>query len=133
MQRRAVLIGLMGSLAAATGLLAQEGHPLAGTWHGDWGTSAQQRNRVFLYMQLDGTKVSGMLNPGPNAIPFKTVTVDPSGGWKVHIEAEGKDQAGKAVPIVIDGNISEIGSYNRVLSGTWMQGTTKGDFKITRD
>jgi len=51
----------------------------------------------------------------------------------VHFEADAKDQSGKPVHIVADGKLENIGSYNRTISGTWMQGDVKGDFKITRD
>jgi hypothetical protein len=37
------------------------------------------------------------------------------------------------VRYVIDGTVSNLGSYNRTLSGTWTQGATKGDFTLTRD
>jgi hypothetical protein len=49
--------------------------------------------------------------------------------WTVHFEADAKDQT----HIVIDGKLDNIGSYNRTITGTWTQGNTKGDFKITRD
>jgi hypothetical protein len=122
------LVGL-----AMTGvLLAQEGHPLTGSWHGDWGTSPTQRNRVVMSMQWDTKNIVGKINPGPNSIPLKVATLDPS-NWTVHFEADGKDQSGAAVHIVIDGKLDNIGSYNRTITGTWMQGSTKGDFKLTRD
>ena len=34
---------------------------------------------------------------------------------------------------VIDGKLANLGSYNRTLSGTWSDGATNGDFKLTRD
>jgi hypothetical protein len=33
----------------------------------------------------------------------------------------------------VDGKLDNLGSYNRTLTGTWMQGPVKGDFKVTRD
>ena len=38
----ALLVGLMLTVAAP----AQEGHPLTGTWYGDWGTSQTQRTQI---------------------------------------------------------------------------------------
>jgi hypothetical protein len=111
---------------------AQEGHPLVGTWYGDWGPSATQRNDVTLVMNWDGTRISGMINPGPDAIPFKVATLD-SSTWTVHIEAEGEDRAGSIIRYTIDGKLENIGSYNRTFTGTWTQGSVKGDFKITRE
>jgi hypothetical protein len=47
----------------------------------------------------------------------------------VHFEADTKDQK----HISIDGKLDNIGSYNRTITGTWTEGTMKGDFKLTRD
>ena len=118
--------------AALAQPLAQEGHPLVGTWYGDWGPSANQRNDVTLVMTWDGKNISGTINPGPDAVPFKVATLD-SSNWTVHVEAEGKDPAGGTVRYMIDGKLENIGSYNRTLTGTWTQGPVKGDFKVTRD
>jgi hypothetical protein len=111
---------------------AQEGHPLTGSWHGDWGPSPAQRNRLVFSMKYEAQKVTGIINPGRLAIRIQTVMLDPA-NWTVHIEADGKDQAGNPVHVVADGKLDNIGSYNRTLSGTWTQGPVKGDFKITRD
>jgi hypothetical protein len=116
----------------AVGAEAQEGHPLVGSWYGTWGASASQRNDVTIVMSWDGKNISGMINPGPDAVPFKVATLD-SSKWTVHIEAEGKDRAGSIVRYTIDGKLENIGSYNRTLTGTWIQGSVKGDFKIGRE
>jgi hypothetical protein len=120
----------MVSLAAP--VLAQEGHPVVGTWYGDWGPSPQQRHDVTVVMTWDGKTIGGTIDPGPDAVPFKTATLD-SSTWTVHIEAERTDKGGSTVRHVIDGKLANLGSYNRTLSGTWTQGATKGDFKLTRD
>jgi hypothetical protein len=131
MRRWLSVASLVASFAAA--LPAQEGHPVVGTWYGDWGSSPQQRNDVTVIMTWDGKAIGGMIDPGPDAAPIKTATLD-SGAWTVHIEAERPAKAGNAaVRYVIDGKLSNLGSYNRTLAGTWTQGATKGDFKLTRD
>ena len=127
-------VSLLGSyllFGLAVAALAQEGHPLTGTWHGDWGP-ANQKTHLVLFMKYDSKNVVGLINPGPRAIPLKTVTLDPT-KWAVHLEGDGKDQAGNPVHIEADGKIDNLGSYNRSLSGTWTQGATKGEFKVTRD
>ena len=133
-----ILSGLRGlcvlvSLLSLAGVSAQEGHPLVGTWYGEWGPTPQQRHDVAIIMSWDGKKIDGIVDPGPDAVPFKTATLD-SSSWTVHIEAEraAKDKS-PAVRYVIDGKLSNLGSYNRTLTGTWTQGATKGDFKLTRD
>jgi hypothetical protein len=90
------------------------------------------RNRVVMSMQWDTKNIVGKINPGPNGIPLKVATLDPT-KWTVHFEADGKDASGGAVHIVIDGKLDNLGSYNRTITGTWMQGSVKGDFKLTRD
>jgi hypothetical protein len=111
---------------------AQEGHPLSGTWHGEWTSPAGQKSRIVMALRWDTKNVVGTLNPGPRSAKFKEVTLDPE-KWMVHFEADAKDQAGKPVHVVADGKLDNIGSYNRTITGTWTQGDAKGDFKITRD
>ncbi len=120
----------LGALALSA--VAQEGHPLTGSWHGDWGTSPTQRNPVLLYMKWDSKNIVGKINPGPKAASLTVATLDPS-KWTVHLEGDGKDAAGNPVHIVIDGMLDHLGSYHRTIAGTWMQGAVKGDFKVTRD
>lgn len=118
-------------LVAAVGF-AQQGHPLTGTWTGDWGATPTQRNAVTLVLEWDGKNVTGIINPGPDSVKIGGVFVDVT-NWTVRIEADGKDAAGKAVHIAAEGRLADLGSYHRTLSGTWRQGTTNGDFKVTRD
>lgn len=121
----------MLALGLAATAVAQEGHPLTGSWHGDWGSGAT-RNHLVFSMHYEQQKVVGIINPGRNSLQIQTVTIDPA-KWTVHLEAEGKDRAGKVVKVVADGKLDNLGSYNRTLTGTWQQGGEKGEFKITRD
>ena len=127
------LVILLVSLASAATGLAQYGHPLKGSWSGDWGTSKGTRNRVLLDLSWDGKAITGTINPGPDGVPLKTATLDPT-KWTVRFEAEGKaGTSGNPVRYVIEGKLENLGSYYRVITGTWTQGTQKGDFKITRN
>ena len=129
---RALRAAVVIAFVAAT-VRGQEGHPLVGTWYGDWGSSPRERHDVTVIMTWDGKAIGGTIDPGPDAVPFKTATLD-SSTWTVHIEAERAAKGNSAaVRYVIDGKLSNLGSYNRTLAGTWMQGTNKGDFKLTRD
>ena len=101
---------------------AQEGHPLTGTWAGDWG-SAVQRTHITMVMNWDGKAVTGLINPGPDAIPLSVVSVDWA-TWTVRIEAKG---------VAAEGRLEDIGSNHRRIAGTWNQGGTKGAFTLTRD
>ena len=51
----------------------------------------------------------------------------------MHLEGEGKDASGKTVRYIVDGKLENIGAFNRFITGTWTEGTKKGDFKIVRN
>ena|SRR5258708_3555796 len=131
-----VTIGRLASalavLLVAAAALAQFGHPLKGTWSGDWGPTKDNRTHVLLEFNWDGKAITGIINPGPKAVAMKKAELTPE-TWLVHIEADGKDAAGAPVHYVIDGKLENIGAYARILSGTWVQGTTKGTFKVVRN
>ena len=63
---------------------------------------------------------------------MQKATLDPS-TWTVHFEAERKDASGQAVRYVIEGKLENIGAYQRFITGTWTEGTRKGDFKVVRN
>ncbi len=126
------IVGFFGILSLAVATSAQYGHPLKGSWSGDWGTGEDRRTRLLLVFDWDGTQIIGTLNPGPSAVPIATASLDPS-SWTVQIEAEGQDDSGAPVPYVIIGELQNIGSSHRVITGSWTQGTVTGDFTITRN
>lgn len=122
--RRRTWLGLALTAIA----VAQQGHPLTGTWSGDWGPSATERHQITLVMNWDGKNVTGLINPGPDSMPLTSVFVDVT-NWTVRIEAETKD----TMHISAEGKLQDLGSYHRFITGTWKQGAVTGDFKITRD
>lgn len=86
--------GLMVALAVAVPASAQFGHPLKGTWSGDWGTGKENRTHVLLELNWDGKAITGTINPGPNGAQMQKASLDPE-TWAVHLEADGKDASGK--------------------------------------
>ncbi|HEY7449600.1 MAG TPA: hypothetical protein VH702_15705 [Vicinamibacterales bacterium] len=126
------LVTLTAIAALQVAAAAQFGHPLKGSWSGDWGPSKEKRTRVLLELHWDGKEVTGTINPGPNAVPLKRATLDVA-TWMVRFEADSKDASGKVVPYVIDGKLENLGAYYRFITGTWTQGGVKGDFRITRN
>jgi len=128
---RRVMSALVALLLAAPAL-AQFGHPLKGTWSGDWGTTKDNRTRILLELHWDGKAITGTINPGPKAVAIKKAELNPD-TWGVHVEGEGKDAAGAVVRYVIDGKLENIGAYQRILSGTWTEGGKKGDFRLVRN
>src|SRR5688500_3317147 len=83
---------------------AQEGHPLTGTWSGDWGPNANDRTHLTLVMEWDGNSVTGTLNPGPDAVLLERIALDVT-SWAVHLEADAKDASGKPARITADGRL----------------------------
>jgi hypothetical protein len=129
---RAAILALVLALPVAAS--AQFGHPLKGQWSGQWGPAASP-NRLLLDLHWDGKDITGTINPGPEAAVVKSVTfdyTDPT-AWVVKMQAEGKDATGKAIQISVDGKLENIGSYQRVLSGTWAEGAVKGTFRVVRN
>jgi hypothetical protein len=130
--RRLSLICALFVLSLGAFALAQEGHPLTGTWTGDWGPSAAQRTHLTLVMSWDGKVVSGTINPGPDAAQLGSVVLDVT-NWTVRIEGDAKDSSGKVTHISAEGKIEDLSSAHRKLVGTWTQGSAKGDFRLIRD
>jgi hypothetical protein len=127
--RLAVLLACVTVAATAS---AQFGHPLKGTWSGDWGPSADNRTHVLLDIRWDGKALTGTLNPGLNPVPLQKLTLDPE-TWTVHFEGDGKDKSGATVHYIVDGKVENLGAPRRVITGTWTQGGVKGDFRVTRN
>ena len=123
---------LLPCLAISIYVFAQEGHPLTGTWSGDWGPTTTQRTHITLVMNWDGKNISGILNPGPDAVQIPSIFLDVT-NWTVRIEADAKDPSGSPVHITAEGKIDDLASYHRKITGTWRQGDARGDFRITRD
>lgn len=117
------------TLAAAT-ITAQEGFPLDGTWRGTLSSPSEAgaSRQVVLVMSWDGERINGVINPGPRSTEFSRAELEPS-TWSVRIEAQPDD----AEPIVIEGTLENIGSYNRYIEGTWTQGGERQPVRITRE
>jgi hypothetical protein len=111
--------------------VAQEGHPLKGSWLGTWEPNKTHGNDVLLVLNWDGKNITGMINPGTDNMPIKNATLNPD-GWVVHLEADGKDRAGAVITYVIDGKIEGLSFPNRSVIGTWRSQQGKGSFKISR-
>jgi hypothetical protein len=128
---RSLRLCLLACLTMVVHARAQEGHPLKGTWLGDWGPNTAERTPVTILFDWDGKNVTGVINPGPHSVPIQKASLEPQ-GWLVHFEADAKDKAGKTVHYVVDGKIEDIGLYKRSIAGTWSHDSVKTDFKITR-
>jgi hypothetical protein len=116
---------------------AQEGHPLVGSWHGNWGLNAKDRKDITVIFDYtpDGAGVTGLVNPGFDHAPLQNMvlTIPKPTDWLVKFEVELKDRSGKVTRYVADGKLDQIGYDQRTMKGTWTAGTAKGDFTLTRD
>jgi len=117
---------------------AQEGHPLAGTWYGDY-TTGKQPTDLTVIMKWDGKSVTGLINPGPNSKPLTSVAMDITPGkpagqgqqstegippvFKVRFDVDG---------MTFEGTIKNPVAGNRQLTGTWKRGTQTGTFQLRR-
>lgn len=125
----------MAAAVVALGLLgtgsAQEGHPLKGSWLGEWAGNATHGDNILLILDWDGKAITGMINPGTDNIPLKLASLEPN-GWVVKIEAEGKDKDGGAVRYVIEGKLEDLELPNRSINGTWSSNKGRGAFTASR-
>ncbi len=148
-----VRLFLLIAVVVTVGLtaVAQEGHPLTGTWYGDFGMSTAQRNDLTVVMKWDGANTTGIVNPGPNVVPIKTARLDVKLGtpgqrggngqpavapvpptFSVHFEVDAKNKAGGMDHFTFDGKLENPVAGNRTIVGTWTCGATKGDFRLRR-
>jgi hypothetical protein len=120
------LVCLALGLALVGSAVAQKSDPLSGTWTGDWGPSPSDRNQVTVELKWDGKKLTGTVNPGPNAVELQKTSFNPKSG-AVHFEADAKGRDGSPIHYIINGRVDKD-----TMTGTWSHDNRKGDFKITK-
>ena len=122
------VLGLLSAFSVAPLVTAQEGYPLDGTWRGQWGQPGGESTLAVVVMNWDGSTINGRINPGRNTINFTTASLDAE-NWLVHIEALTKE----GQPIVIDGKLENLGSYNRTITGTWTAAGVANQIVLARE
>ena len=106
----------------STQLSAQEGHPLKGSWIGEWSGNTDLGEFVLIVMDWNGEEVTGMINPGTDNMAIENVELDPS-NWSVEISAGS---------YTIEGVIQSLELPSRSLVGSWSSRGGSGDFEIVR-
>jgi len=124
-------ICLLACLAIALPVLAlQRGSdPLTGTWSGDWGPNAADRNTVNVNLKWDGKTLTGTVqsvNYQRPDVTLQKATFDATSGT-IHMEADAPNPRGGTIHYVIDGKLA-----NGTMSGSWNHDGRKGDFKLTK-
>jgi hypothetical protein len=125
------LAGILVALALSVPGQAQEGHPLRGSWIGEWSDNETHDEFVLIVLDWDGREITGMINPGTDNIEITEADLDPE-NWSVRISADTEDSSGRAVDYVIEGNIQDLELPNRYITGTWRNASGRGDFEIRR-
>jgi hypothetical protein len=110
---------------------AQEGHPLKGSWIGEWAGNEIHSDFVLIVLDWDGRNITGMINPGTDNIEITGAELDPE-DWSVRIEADTEDASGRSVDYVIEGNVQDLELPNRYITGTWQSSNGRGEFRIQR-
>ena len=118
-----VCLSLCFALIAPTGLAQSD--PLSGTWTGDWGPTPQHRNQVTVDLTWDGSRLTGTVNPGPDAVELGATSFDPATGM-VKMEADAESFRG-TVHFVIEGKLE-----GNTMMGSWNHDNRTGDFTITK-
>jgi hypothetical protein len=134
--KRSLLTGcfvvLLSLFSACTSAPAPEpsGPPPAdvvGTWSGDWGPSASDRNPVTLQITSEAGRLGGSVTTGPNTVTLTAVSYAPENG-KVTMEADAQGRGGAAIHYVIEGTAG-----GNMMTGTWSHDDVRGDFKVTKN
>ena len=122
---------LMLACLAAAPLWAQLGHPAKGAWSGYWGPGESERRRVLLLLDWTGNEITGVINPGRNAVEIDQADLDPS-TWTLTIEADMPLEDGTVGRYVATGKLDNLGSWtSRRYSGTYTHGDETGTFLVT--
>src|SRR5687768_12037943 len=121
---------LFSFLTLSTLAQGQEGHPLKGSWIGEWSGNKSHDEFVLLVLDWDGKNVTGIINPGTDNIEIDKVELDPA-DWSVTIEAD-TEVDNKALHYEITGTIMQLELPTRSIVGTWKSESGAGDFQISR-
>ena len=123
------LVSLLACAIAATPMLAQQ-DPLSGTWTGDWGPNASDRNQVSVELKWDGKALTGVVKsvrPARGEVSLSNSSFDPA-TQTVKMEAETQNpRSGQTIKYVIQGKLS-----GNTLTGSWNHDARTGDFKLTK-
>ncbi len=89
--RVTTILCILACLAIAIPMMAQRGggaaDPVSGSWTGDWGPSAQDRNSITVDLKLEGKTLTGTVKSVRPARPDVALTKSTFDAGKVHMEA----------------------------------------------
>ena len=108
------------------GAYSGHGHPVKGSFVGEWGRDGNTQSGLMIVMDWDGESITGTVNPGPQSVPITQAALNLN-DWTVHIES-----GTGAARVVLDGKFENLTWLARSLIGTYTRGNESGTFKITR-
>lgn len=124
------VICLLACLVIGVPTFAQQrsaADPISGTWTGDWGPSAADRNQVTVDLKWDGKVLTGVVKTANRPeVALSNSTFDAT-TRTVKMEAEAKNQSNATIKYVIEGKLE-----GTTMTGSWNHDNRKGDFKLTK-
>jgi len=122
----ALLSGWILAVVAAVAL-AQEGHPLTGSWSGSRIVDGKS-SRVLMVMELQRDRtISGYVMEQGKRAPLEAVVLDPQ-TWSVSFTLAAADSG---LHYKVEATFEDMGSAtNRKLIGKWTEGNASGDFMV---
>jgi len=110
--------------------LAQEGHPLQGTWSGDRTSNGEKVRILLILNHMPDQSIEATLIENGSRIPVD-VTLNPE-DWSVSITVDGQTRSGEPLIYSANGTIENLGAvFGRKIVGTWRAGRDSGDFQVT--
>jgi hypothetical protein len=132
-QRLVSVLSLIACFLLAITAFAQGGaapDPLSGTWTGDWGPNAQDRNQVSVDLKFDGKALTGVVKstqPARADVTISNSSFDAT-TKTVKMEAEARNpRGGQTIKYVITGKLE-----GSTMTGSWNHDGRTGDFKLTK-
>ena len=123
------VICLLVCLVLAVPAMARQAanDPVSGSWTGDWGPNARDRNQVTVDLKWDGKALNGVVKTANRQeVTLQKSTFDPATST-VRMTAQAQARGGATVTYVIEGKVA-----NGVMSGSWNHDAVKGDFTIKK-
>lgn len=125
---RIQIVLLLMLVAVFPAAQAQEGHPLVGTWQGNWG---EENNFLTLIMNWDGQGINGIVNPGPQSSEIESARLD-SSRWHVEMNIPLIDETGNTETLLLDGQLENVATRTRSFHGTWHYQGQSGSISLIR-
>jgi len=118
--------------SAVSGVSAQEGHPLKGSWLGSLHAGTASATDLLLVLDWNDRQITGTINPGTDNIAITSAELDPE-NWTVRLEADGIEaKSGTQVHYVMEGRLEQLELPHRSFKGTWTKDAGSGDFELVR-